>query len=148
MDILAFSNVFPNSTYRVVRDNSKNPVNDLVYGIDEAMDYIAKSGKPLRLGWMVDSEHIVIDVDCDPLLDTKLDKARRIFNVLKATKTRFIMYTTPHGMHCIFRLGDYTVKNIVKALTAIGVKVDVRVKGDMLYYPIMMLTDIGGRTLL
>lgn len=135
MDILAFSNVFPNSTYRVVRDNSKNPVNDLVYGIDEAMDYIAKSGKPLRLGWMVDSEHIVIDVDCDPLLDTKLDKARRIFNVLKATKTRFIMYTTPHGMHCIFRLGDYTVKNIVKALTAIGVKVDVRVKGGYVILP-------------
>lgn len=135
MNIQEFNKTFPNSTYRLVHENSKNPINDLVYGFDEAINYIQSSGKSYRLGWLVDSEHIVIDVDCDPLLDTKLDKARRVFNLLKATNTRFIMYTTPHGMHCIFRLGSYTVKNVVKALVAIGVKVDVRVKGGYVILP-------------
>ena len=40
-----------------------------------------------------------------------------------------IMYSTEHGGHFIFRRGEYEMQGVVKVMTAMGVRVDVRVQG-------------------
>lgn len=143
MDIHEFDSIFHNSTYRIVHKQfetannpeGKNPVNNLVYDLDDALQEIENRGGGYRLGWMVDSEHIVVDVDCDHEHDQERDKAKRVFSVIHALGIKCFVYTTQHGMHCIFKRGDYEARSVTKVMCGLGVKVDYRVKGSYVILP-------------
>lgn len=130
-----FDGLFGGSTYRVVSDTSKAPIGNNIYGLEQALEVIEERGGKHRLGWMVDSEHIVVDVDCDREKDPNRDMAKRVFTLLRDSGVKMVMYSTKHGAHFIFKRGDYKVKNITKAMTAIGVPVDIRVKGGYVVIP-------------
>ena len=131
-----FDNLFGGTTYRVVSDTAKNPIGNNIYGLEQALDVIKENGDKYRLGWLVDSEHIVVDVDCD-VLDTDPQRlmARRVFEMLRDQEVKMIMYSTRRGAHFIFKRGEYVVKNVNKVLTAIGVHVDIKVKGGFVILP-------------
>lgn len=135
MDVNQFAQVFPNSTFRIVHATAKNPIDDLVYPLDEALSVIRARGNTYRLGWLVDSEHIVVDIDCKEDVDPERDKAKRVFSAIKDSGARTVLYTTEHGMHAIFRIGEYKAKNVVKVLCGLGVRVDIRVKGGYVIIP-------------
>lgn len=138
-----FHRIFPSATYRVVHietptNEGKSPVNNLVYDYEDAMQFIFNSTLPYRLGWLVDSDHVVVDVDCDHKSDTGRDKAIRVARIIKDLGIRTIMYSTEHGMHCIFRRGDTNYKSVVKVMSALGVRIDIRAHGS---YAILPLND-------
>ena len=59
MDIREFDRLIMGGTYRLISDKSKAPINNYLYGIDEALLCIVADGRPLRLGWMVSDDYIV-----------------------------------------------------------------------------------------
>lgn len=135
-----FNRAFPSSTFRIVHKETegsegKSPINGLVYGLDDALETIKKDDNDERLGWNVDSEHIVIDIDCDRTLDPTRDKAKRVFRLLEEEHIKTFLYTTEHGMHCYFKIGDYKTKNIVHVMCGLGIRIDIRVKGSYVVIP-------------
>ena len=115
-----FDGLFGGSTYRVVSDTSKAPIGNNVYGLEQALEVIEERGGKHRLGWMVDSEHIVVDVTVI-VKKIQIEIWLRVFTLLRDSGVKMVMYSTKHGAHFIFKRGDYKVKNITKAMTAIGV---------------------------
>lgn len=134
-NIYEFNKLFPTAVYRIVHVDGKHPVSNSVYDLDGALTFIKDKNIPYRLGWLVDSDHIVVDVDCDPTLDPTRDKAKRVFEILKQEQINSFLYTTPRGMHCIFRKGDYNINSTVKAFTMLGIRIDIRVQGSYVILP-------------
>ena len=134
MDIREFDRLIMGGTYRLISDKSKAPINNYLYGIDEALATIVADGRPLRLGWMVSDDYIVIDVDSKEDDPERL-RAKQVFKALSDRNIKMIMYSTEHGGHFIFRRGEYEMQGVVKVMTAMGVRVDVRVKGNYVILP-------------
>lgn len=134
--VKAFDSFFGGAAYRVVSDTSKAPIGNNIYGLEQALEVIKEKGDKYRLGWVVDSEHIVIDVDCDVEgKDPNRDMAQRVFKLLRDEGVAMIMYSTRRGAHFIFKRNGYEVKNVNKVMTALGVPVDVKVKGGFVIIP-------------
>lgn len=121
--LLKFNEQFPNSNYREIKpqvttnsvkdyQDSKAPLNNNIVRFDDVKN------THNRIGWIVPKEYIVVD------LDDKND-ARIVFDILKATDTKFSYMTGKHGGHFIFK-NPKGVGQGAKFITSIGIKIDTR----------------------
>jgi putative DNA primase/helicase len=128
-ELLIFNEQFPNSKYREIHaqytgpvttpeekekyQRSKAPINTKILSFDE----IKNTNN--RVGWIVPSEYIVIDID-------NKQNARIVFDVLQALKIKFSYMTGKKGGHFIFK-NTRGIKSISAGQScSIGMTVDVR----------------------
>ena len=128
-ELLEFNEQFPNSKYREIYaqytgpitnqeekekyQRSKAPINAKILSFDEIKN------TSNRVGWIVPSDYIVIDID-------NKQNARIVFDVLQALKIKFSYMTGKKGGHFIFK-NNRGIKSISAGQScSIGITVDVR----------------------
>lgn len=127
-----FNSIFPNSSYKEVHNAyiaddkefkpelyqaAKAPISDKVF------DFTSINSTNKRVGWIISSGYVVIDVDNNKTADI-------IINIIKAKKTKCCYFRSKNGCHFIFRENP-KLKIVQQSgkYTALGIKIDTRVSG-------------------
>lgn len=112
-----FDHLFPGSAYRIIRPDSKAPVDA------KRLSYRDVADGEFRVGWIIPTGFVVVDID-------DANTADRVYKWLSDDGIKCHVFKTVKGRHFIFRSnGSKDIHNTARCLTHLGIKLDYRTEG-------------------